>query len=106
MALAISASYMARSLGQVLGASVTGALQQGTLSASLHRLLPDAPPRLLVRIIREPSSTIPSLPIALKDAAVQAYLESIQAVFVFAVVGGAAMLVCACAIRAYSLPGR
>ncbi|CDZ97896.1 Predicted transporter (major facilitator superfamily) [Phaffia rhodozyma] len=104
MAISISASYMFRSLGQVLGVTLTRALQQGILSWSLgNRLGHDS---RIPEIIKRPSVIFPTLPTDVHKEAVLAYLTSIDAVFVFASIVGFTMMLCALGMRSYELPGR
>lgn len=131
MAISISASYLFRSLGQVLGVALTGALQQAVLSHSLSiRLPPSTPssvrpqfppsfsrndqltpaplslPQTVRDIIRSPSLTIPHLSPLIRTQAILSYLESVDAVFLFSVVMGLGMVGCAMGMRAYAMAGR
>jgi hypothetical protein len=107
VAISISASYLFRSLGQVLGVALTGALQQAVLSSSLHSRLPaSTPSKLITDIIRAPSGTIPRLSGVVREAAIWAYLDSVRAVFAFSAVLGLVMVGCAMGMRAFAMAGR
>lgn len=61
MAITVSASYLFRSLGQVLGVAVTGAVQQWALTKSLHDRLKGVDEDVVKKIILEPSVILPTL---------------------------------------------
>ena len=102
MSLAISACYLFRAIGQVIGVAIAAAIQQSVLLSSLMERLGDQPD-LVRRIIQEPASVIPKLDGVTQMAARLAYLSSIQGVFAFVVASGAMLTAVCLAIRAHPL---
>lgn len=103
MSLAISACYLFRSLGQVLGVAISAAIQQSVLVQSLTKRLPNETPELIRQIIQEPSSIIPHLAAEVQMQARLSYLESIRGVFGFVVVGGVVLSGICLGVRARPL---
>jgi len=103
MSLAISACYLFRSIGQVVGVAIAAAIQQFVLLRSLNSRLEGYPESLIDSIIQEPASVIPLLEAAVQLQAKLAYLNSIQGVFAFVVVGGVALSAVCVALRAHPL---
>ncbi len=83
MSLAISACYLFRAIGQVIGVAIAAAIQQLVLSNSLHERLDGYPnaAELIKQIIQEPAIVIPTLEPFVKLQARMAYLRSIEGVF-------------------------
>lgn len=105
VSMAISACYLFRSIGQVLGVSISSAIQQQSLRSSLVSRLGTSSAALIKAIINEPTSVLPTLEEAIRIQAETAYLQSIRAVFVFAIVGGALLTGCCIGMTAYPLNG-
>jgi hypothetical protein len=103
MSLAISACYLFRAIGQVIGVAIAAAIQQSVLASSLATRLEGYPADLIKAIIQEPARVLPELDGWVAMQAKLAYLASIQGVFGF-VVGGSFVLSLVClAIRARPL---
>jgi hypothetical protein len=73
MPLAISSSYLFRSLGQVLGVALTGSVQQWALTQSLNdRLGGVVGPDVLRSIVTEPSVVLRKLDLPVRTEAIAA----------------------------------
>ncbi len=103
MSLAISACYLFRAIGQVIGVAIAAAIQQSVLLRSLYSRLEGYPDSLIHSIIQEPASVIPTLEGWVQLQARLAYLSSIEATFAFVVAGGVALTAICIAIRAQPL---
>ena len=103
MSLAISACYLFRAIGQVIGVAIAAAIQQSILLSSLRSRLEGYPESLIRSIIQEPASVIPHLDNSVQLQARLAYLTSIEYVFAFVVVGGIGLTAICIALRAHSL---
>jgi hypothetical protein len=103
MSLAISACYLFRAIGQVIGVAIAAAIQQSILLSSLHSRLEGYPDSLIRSIIQEPASVIPKLEAGVQLQAKLAYLSSIQGVFAFVVIDGVALTAICVALRAHKL---
>lgn len=101
--LAISACYLFRAIGQVVGVAIAAAIQQSVLARSLADRLGEYPADLIRGIIEEPSRVIPLLDEAVRWQARMAYLRSIDGVFAFVVAGGIALSIVCLLIRAKPL---
>ncbi|WRT69156.1 uncharacterized protein IL334_006140 [Kwoniella shivajii] len=98
MSLAISACYLFRALGQVIGLSISACIQQTILLSSLTKRIP-GDTGLIRKIIQEPAEILPLLNETLRLQARLAYLDSIRGVFGFVVLGGVALTMVCLAIR-------
>lgn len=103
MSLAISACYLFRAIGQVIGVAIAAAIQQTVLLSSLRKRLAGYPESLIHSIIQEPASVIPGLEAGVRLQARLAYLSSIQGVFAFVVAGGVMLTMLCLSIRARPL---
>lgn len=73
MPLAISSSYLFRSLGQVLGVALTGSVQQWALTKDLNARLGGVVSRnVLRRIVTEPSVILSQLDLVVRTEAIAA----------------------------------
>ncbi|WVR08976.1 hypothetical protein IAU60_006035 [Kwoniella sp. DSM 27419] len=101
VSLAISACYLFRAIGQVVGVSISASIQQSILQSSLTSRLEGQPntDELIRRIVQEPAEILPKLSDALKWQARLAYLDSIRGVFGFVVAGGVALSLVCLAVR-------
>ena len=92
MAVATGTVYLFRSLGQVVGVSLSSALFQRLLTAELHTnitpaLLPDPTEGVagvvrLIAAIRHDASLVPSLePVMLRQAAQTSYMHALKVVY-------------------------
>nr|XP_031858907.1 uncharacterized protein CI109_005727 [Kwoniella shandongensis]KAA5525979.1 hypothetical protein CI109_005727 [Kwoniella shandongensis] len=98
LSIAISACYLYRSFGQVLGVAISASIQQSLLLKSLSARFP-TDPTLVQKLIQEPSQIIPLLKEADAWQARLGYLDSIRGVFAFVVAGGALLSVLCFFIR-------
>ena len=103
MSLAISAAYLFRAIGQVIGVSAAGAIQQSILHRSLSSRLEGYPEALIQSIIQEPAKVVPYLEPGAQLQAKLAYLSSIRGVFSFTIAGGVALTAICIAIRPHPL---
>ncbi|OCF35647.1 hypothetical protein I316_02702 [Kwoniella heveanensis BCC8398] len=106
LSLAISACYLFRAIGQVIGVSIAASIQQSVLMSSLsNRLSSDGKPDadLISKIIQEPAEIFPYLSDAVKWQARLAYLDSIRGVFGFVVAGGMLLSVVCLGVRGRKL---
>lgn len=103
MSIAISACYLFRAIGQVVGVAIAAAIQQFILLQSLTSRLEGYPEGLIHSIIQEPASVIPKLDSWVQLQAKLAYLASIEAVFGFVVLGGVGLTAVCLALRAHHL---
>lgn len=101
--MAISACYLFRAIGQVVGVAIAAAIQQSVLARSLADRLSGYPADLIRGIIEEPSRVIPLLDEGVRWQARMAYLRSIEGVFAFVVAGGIALSIVCLLIRAKPL---
>lgn len=79
-AVGTAMTYMARTIGQVLGVSFSSAILQATLEADLSAHIADPD---LVRLIRRSTDAVRTLPPALRDIAVSAYSHGLKRIWVF-----------------------
>jgi hypothetical protein len=103
MSLAISAGYLFRAIGQVIGVAIAAAIQQSVLRKQLYKRLSGYSTELIRSIIQEPASVIPTLEPVLRLQARLAYLTSIQGVFAWVVASGVALSCVCLALRAKPL---
>ncbi|EIW67182.1 hypothetical protein TREMEDRAFT_64422 [Tremella mesenterica DSM 1558] len=107
MSMAMSALYLFRALGQVLGVAVSAAIQQSILLSSLTTRLSGIPSgegmKLIHEIIEQPTSVIPHLNEWTAIQARQAYLESIEGVFGIVVLAGVALTIVCLGVKARPL---
>lgn len=103
MSVAISACYLFRAIGQVLGVSLAAAIQQSVLSRALVMRLPNESATLIRSIIQEPARVLPLLDGAVQLEARLAYLTSIRAVFLWVVLGGTVLTLLCVLMRGYKL---
>lgn len=101
--LAISACYLFRAIGQVIGVAIAAAIQQSLLLSSLLKRLPTSSPELIHSIIQEPARVIPMLDAGVQLEAKLAYLTSIRGVFGFVIGGGVLLSMVCLGIRARPL---
>jgi hypothetical protein len=90
MPVAVSSSFLFRSLGQLLGVSLSFAIMQWNLDRNLIKSLGPQSRDLIVKIVHNPSTVIPLLDFEKQVLVRLGYLESIQMAFV--VVGAFATL--------------
>lgn len=97
--MAISAAYLFRAIGQVVGVGISASIQQSVLYSQLaSRLHGDKD--LVWEIIQEPMAFLPRLSPLVREDVKVAYLRSVQGVFGFvAMTGFCLSAVCLC-IRA------
>ena len=103
VSLAISACYLFRAIGQVIGVAIAAAIQQSVLISQLNHRLGSYPPELIRSIIQNPSGVIPTLEAGVKMQAKLAYLGSIEGVFGFVTAGGVALTVVCLMMKAHPL---
>jgi len=87
LGVATSGATFFRSIGSVFGVAVFGAIFSNQLSANLQRLLPTSvlPPGFDLGAVHANPAALQQLPASIHTALVQAYAESLQAVFLAAV---------------------
>ncbi|ODO09551.1 hypothetical protein I350_03154 [Cryptococcus amylolentus CBS 6273] len=90
ISLAISACYLFRAIGQVIGVAISSAIQQSILISSLSSRF-SSNPDLVRKLIQEPAEIMPLLGVEEAWEARLAYLDSIRGVFGFVVIGGIAL---------------
>ncbi|WWC73009.1 uncharacterized protein I206_106974 [Kwoniella pini CBS 10737] len=98
LSLAISACYLSRALGQVIGLSISACIQQIILFSSLSSRFPNNI-ELVQKIIQEPSEILPLLDPIMNLQAKLAYLDSIRSVFIFVILGGISLSVVCLSVR-------
>ncbi|WWC63940.1 uncharacterized protein I303_106546 [Kwoniella dejecticola CBS 10117] len=98
LSLAISACYLSRALGQVIGLSISACIQQIVLFSSLTSRFPDNM-ELVRQLIQEPSEILPTLDPLSSLQAKLAYLDSIRSVFVFVILGGICLSAVSLSVR-------
>ncbi|KAK8843992.1 hypothetical protein IAR55_006785 [Kwoniella newhampshirensis] len=98
LSLAISACYLSRAIGQVIGVAISASIQQSILLKSLTSRFP-TDPTLVRRLIQEPSAMLPLLNARDAWEAKLGYLDSIRGVFGFVVSGGIVLSVVCLFIR-------
>lgn len=86
VAVATSLSYMFRTIGQVLGVALSGALTQAVLKRELHKRITGPGSEELILRIRQSSEEIRKLSPKLQLAATTSYGKALHAVFVCSVV--------------------
>ncbi|TXT08079.1 uncharacterized protein COLE_05003 [Cutaneotrichosporon oleaginosum] len=79
-AVGTAMTYMARTIGQVLGVSFSSAILQSTLEDDLSAHISDPD---LVRLIRRSTDAVRTLPPTLRDIAVSAYAHGLKRIWVF-----------------------
>ncbi|WVQ73605.1 hypothetical protein IAR50_003185 [Cryptococcus sp. DSM 104548] len=102
ISLAISACYLFRAIGQVLGLAISSSIQQSILFSSLSSHFPSNP-QLVRKLIQEPAEILPLLGDGERWEARMAYLDSIRGVFAFVVLGGVGLTVVCMMIRGKKL---
>ena len=103
MSLAVSACYLFRAIGQVIGVAGAAAIQQSVLSKQLSTRLAGYPTDVIRAIIQDPAGTVESLEPWTRMQAKLAYLGSIQAVFAWVVAFGVVLTAVCLSIRAHPL---
>lgn len=103
VSMAISACYLFRAIGQVLGVAISASLQQSVLASSLASRLGDQSSEVISRIVDEPTVVIPTLDAIVRLQAKLSYLDSFDAAFYFAGAGGLVLTLCCMFMRAYPL---
>jgi hypothetical protein len=103
MSVAVSAGYLFRAIGQVIGVAIAAAIQQSVLLKQLSHRLEAYPAELIHSIIQEPASVVPTLEPFVQMQARLAYLVSIQGVFAWVVASGVALSCVCLALRAKPL---
>lgn len=103
MSLAISAAYLFRAIGQVVGVAIAASIQQSILLSQLAERLSDQPVSLIHRIIQEPSTVLPMLDPLVRTQAKMAYLRSVEGVFGFVSCTGICLTLACLLIRPKSL---
>ncbi|WVF70344.1 hypothetical protein IAT40_005134 [Kwoniella sp. CBS 6097] len=96
VAVATSLSYVFRTIGQVLGVALSGALTQAVLQNELERRIDD---ENVITSIRESSASIRFLPEPLKTIAIDSYRKALHAVFLCTVVLSVVYLLSGLGIR-------
>ncbi|WVQ82709.1 hypothetical protein IAT38_004841 [Cryptococcus sp. DSM 104549] len=86
VAIATSLSYVFRTIGQVLGVSLSGALTQAVLENELEKKITGPNAERIIAGIRESSASIRHLPEPLKTIALDSYQKALHTVFVCVVV--------------------
>ncbi|KIR59281.1 multidrug resistance protein fnx1 [Cryptococcus bacillisporus CA1873] len=86
VAIATSLSYVFRTIGQVLGVALSGALTQAVLTGELKKRIQGPNAEEIIASIRESSASIQYLPEPLKSAAIASYQKGLHAVFICTVV--------------------
>lgn len=90
LAVATGLSYLARSIGQVLGVSISQAVLQDVLKVELTRRINDSD---LVTEIRKDATIVPGLPEAYRTAAIDSYDIALRYTFIsIAIMGGLSFL--------------
>ena len=103
MSLAVSACYLFRAIGQVIGVAVAAAIQQSVLSQQLYSRLSDYPNDLIRSIIQDPAGVVERLEPWVRIQAKLAYLGSVQAVFGFVVATGVMLTAVSIGMKAHPL---
>ena len=103
MSLAVSACYLFRAVGQVIGVAGAAAIQQSVLSKQLSTRLAGYPAEVIRAIIQDPAGTVKTLEPWTRMQAQLAYLGSIQAVFAWVVALGVVLTAVCLSIRAHPL---
>lgn len=91
VAVGTSMTYVARTIGQVLGVSFSSAILQATLETDLARTIKDP---AVAELIRRSTAVIKTLPKAQKAAAVAAYSHGLARVWIFNFALAAATVLC------------
>ncbi|KIR24735.1 multidrug resistance protein fnx1 [Cryptococcus deuterogattii 99/473] len=86
VAIATSLSYVFRTIGQVLGVALSGALTQAVLTGELKKRIQGPNAEQIIASIRESSASIQYLPEPLRSTAIASYQKGLHAVFVCTVV--------------------
>lgn len=86
VAIATSLSYVFRTIGQVLGVALSGALTQAVLTWELEKRIRGPNAEEIIASIRESSASIRYLPEPLKSIAIASYQKGLHAVFICTVV--------------------
>ncbi|ADV23874.1 multidrug resistance protein fnx1 [Cryptococcus gattii E566] len=82
VAIATSLSYVFRTIGQVLGVALSGALTQAVLTGELKKRIHGPNAEEIIASIRESSASIQYLPEPLKSIAIASYQKGLHAVFI------------------------
>ncbi|WVO12917.1 hypothetical protein L204_100525 [Cryptococcus depauperatus] len=99
VAVATSLSYVFRTIGQVLGVSLSGALTQAVLEKELGKRIQGPDTQKIIASIRGSSSSIRYLKEPLKSIAIFSYGKALHAVFICVVVMGAITFLSGLGIR-------
>ncbi|WVQ70843.1 hypothetical protein IAR50_000368 [Cryptococcus sp. DSM 104548] len=86
VAIATSLSYVFRTIGQVLGVSLSGALTQAVLERQLELKIQGPDAEKIIAAIRESSQSIRYLEEPLKSIAILSYQKALHAVFICIVI--------------------
>ncbi|BFZ56967.1 hypothetical protein PYCC9005_004017 [Savitreella phatthalungensis] len=100
VAVATGLSYLARSIGQVSGVTLSSAILQDILKMELSKRIHDAD---LVERIRQDQSLVRTLPGALRDAAIDSYDVALRYAFIAIGCVGICGLVCSALIREHKI---
>lgn len=99
VAIATSLSYVFRTIGQVLGVALSGALTQAVLARELEKRIQGHNAEEIIASIRESSASIRYLPEPLKSIAIASYQKGLHAVFICTVVLSVITLISGLGIR-------
>nr|XP_019014992.1 multidrug resistance protein fnx1 [Kwoniella pini CBS 10737]OCF53773.1 multidrug resistance protein fnx1 [Kwoniella pini CBS 10737] len=99
VAIATSLSYVFRTIGQVLGVALSGALAQAILQKELSARISGPDADETIAAIRESSASIRYLPEPLKSIAIASYQKALHAVFLCAVILSVVYLLAGLGIR-------
>ncbi|OWZ29452.1 multidrug resistance protein fnx1 [Cryptococcus neoformans AD2-60a] len=99
VAIATSLSYVFRTIGQVLGVALSGALTQAVLARELEKRIQGHNAEETIASIRESSASIRYLPEPLKSIAIASYQKGLHAVFICTVVLSVITLISGLGIR-------
>lgn len=82
------------------------AILQNSLASQLPKVITGKHSEKIIRMIRSDVSYIRTLPVELREAARDAYAQSLYYVFVFTTVTAVCAFLCLLGIRQHNLPGR
>ncbi|OCF54216.1 multidrug resistance protein fnx1 [Kwoniella mangroviensis CBS 10435] len=99
VAIATSLSYVFRTIGQVLGVALSGALAQAILQKELSKRITGPGAEEAIASIRESSTSIRYLAEPLKSIAINSYQKALHAVFLCAVILSVVYLLAGLGIR-------
>jgi len=104
MAVATGITYLFRTVGQVLGVSLSGTIIQGVLVRELRQRLTDPGSEQLIDKIRHSTDLIRSLEPKIQHDAVESYKAALFMAFICQVVFGVAALISSLTIKEFPLP--